>query len=93
VTAKCVLDTQYVLSNSEDVEVVKDAEAHADIPTSDSTDGPVYGIDSERMATMRNGGHSEASTGVMRAALYARVSDPNQAKEGTIESQVFALKE
>jgi site-specific DNA recombinase len=31
-------------------------------------------------------------TGVMRAALYARVSDELSAKEGTIESQVLALK-
>lgn len=44
------------------------------------------------MATTRNGGHSETPAGVIRAALYARVSDPHSAKEGTIESQVLALK-
>jgi hypothetical protein len=72
--------------------VVNDAEANAVVPTSDSTDGLVCGIDSGHMATMRNGGHSEAPAGVIRAALYARVSDDLSAKEGTIESQVLALK-
>jgi hypothetical protein len=41
------------------------------------------------MATTQSGGHSENSAGFVRAALYARASDPNQAKEGTIESQVL----
>ena len=41
---------------------------------------------------MRNGGHSQPPAGVIRAALYARVSDEFSAKEGTIESQVLALK-
>jgi Resolvase, N terminal domain len=44
---------------------------------SDSTLGRVYGID---------------STYMKKAALYARVSGDLQAKEGTIESQVLALK-
>jgi hypothetical protein len=47
------------------------------IPASDSTLCGVYGIDSRYMK---------------RAALYARVSGDLQAKEGTIESQVLALK-
>jgi hypothetical protein len=44
---------------------------------SDSTLRGLYGID---------------STYMKRAALYARVSGDLQAKEGTIESQVLALK-
>jgi site-specific DNA recombinase len=44
---------------------------------SDSTLSKVYGIDSRYMK---------------KAALYARVSGDSQAKEGTIESQVLALK-
>jgi site-specific DNA recombinase len=47
------------------------------IPAPDSTLCGVYGIDSRYMK---------------RAALYARVSGDLQAKEGTIESQVLALK-
>jgi site-specific DNA recombinase len=44
---------------------------------SDSTLSEAYGIDSRYMK---------------RAALYARISGDLQAKEGTIESQVLALK-
>jgi site-specific DNA recombinase len=73
--------------------VANDAEADADIPITNLTFFQSGRIHSERMATRENGGHSENSTGVIRAALYARVSDPNQAEEGTIESQVLALKE
>src|SRR5207247_678840 len=47
------------------------------IPTSDSTPSRLYGIDSPYMK---------------KAAQYARVSGDLQAKEGTIESQVLALK-
>jgi Resolvase, N terminal domain len=47
------------------------------IADSDSTLCGVYGIDSRHMK---------------RAALYARVSGDLQVKEGTIESQVLALK-
>lgn len=72
--------------------MVNDAEAPAVIPTPDLTFCEAGRIHSGYMATTRNGGYSEAPAGVIRAALYARVSDPSQAKEGTIESQVLALK-
>ena len=72
--------------------MLNDAQTSSVVPTCDSTSGPVYGIDSSHMATMRNGGHSQPPAGVIRAALYARVSDEFSAKEGTIESQVLALK-
>src|SRR4051794_20205330 len=47
------------------------------IPTSDSTVGGISGIDSRY---------------IKKAALYARVSGDLQTKEGTVESQVLALK-
>ena len=72
--------------------MVNDAQTSSVVPTCDSTSGPVYGIDSSRMASMGNGGQSQPPAGVIRAALYARVSDELSAKEGTIESQVLALK-
>ncbi len=71
--------------------MVNDAEQTLVVPTTDSTSRPVYGIDSSHMATTRNGGHSQPPAGVIRAAIYARVSDEFSAKEGTIESQVLAV--
>jgi hypothetical protein len=86
-------------SNSEDIEVLNDAEPSAVVPTTDSTIGPVYGIDSRHMGFERGTKHNDGQSqihapaqGVTRAALYARVSDDLSAKEGTIESQVLALK-
>jgi hypothetical protein len=40
--------------------VVNDAERSSVVPTTDSTSGPVYGIDSSRMATMGNGGQRQS---------------------------------
>ena len=54
-----------------------DIKSDSIIPNCDSTLFKVHGID---------------STYMKRAALYARVSGDLQAKEGTIESQVLALK-
>jgi site-specific DNA recombinase len=80
--------------------VVNDAEPSSVIPTPNLTCFEVGRIHSgymtPEMGRVQNAGPSKNPSplqGVTRAALYARVSDPNQAKEGTIESQVFALKE
>jgi site-specific DNA recombinase len=80
--------------------VVNDAEADDDIPSPDLTffeTGRIHsGYMTPQMSRAPNAGQSKNPApvqGVTRAALYARVSDPNQAKEGTIESQVLALKE
>ncbi len=57
--------------------MVNDTAPGSVVPSSDSTGGPVYGIDSGYMN---------------KAALYARVSTDAQQKEGTINSQVTELK-
>ena len=79
--------------------MLNDARPSSVVPTCDSTSGSVYGIDSRHMGfergTKYNDGQSQIhapAQGAIRAALYARVSDELLAKEGTIESQVLALK-
>jgi site-specific DNA recombinase len=70
------------------VKQLPDTEADAVFPSPDSTNSAVHGIDSRHMTFET----SREPAAVKRAALYARVSDDLAAKEGTIESQVLALK-
>ena len=78
-----------------------DDDSVAIVPSSDSTVGGAYGIDSRYMTfDSRTEANAQRSTtlaanrepNVTKAALYARVSTDKQREEATIESQIVELK-